>query len=237
MMLIFLTVCRQYRHDIAIHFDKTNHHKLSDARLKDKASEGIRLSWDGIKNAIQGEHVTVKPHGKLIATKQSELIYWLFGEGDMSTISGKNGKEKEMKRYSFHKMAFRSAYFLGRRILLKFGGMTTRDFGILFQKTFFTEHWVVPYPDTNGCLSSTTKGEMGHARRWFHVAPSMDTGIYDGPPFPGYPEQDQYHEWQMMDRTELGKMLKALRKHESSSQGPDTLRREALRLAGATRRG
>ena len=80
LMLIIHAVLGQYRHDIAVHFDKTTNHKLNDATLKDRGSDGITFSWHGMHKAICGDHILVKEHGKLLAPDQETLIRWLFGE-------------------------------------------------------------------------------------------------------------------------------------------------------------
>ena len=209
VMLIIHAVLGQYRHDVAVHLHKTSNHKLYDATLTDRGSDGITFSWEGIHEAIQGDHILVKDHGKLLAYDQKTLIRWLFGDKneEVTNIPIKGGTRK-MKRKHFLNSAFRTAYHYGRELALD-SGFGVHPFELLFKRELFTEHWVVPYPDTNGVLSSTTKGELSFSRRWFHVDRTTE-GFHHGEPWAGNPKKGPTRKMLSWSLNRLGRHLNGM---------------------------
>ena len=176
-----------------MHFDKTTNHKLKDATLKDSGSDGIIFSWHGIHKAIQGDHILVKEHGKQLAPDQETLICWLFGDKNHEVSHVRvRGAWVKMKRKYFLKSDFRTAYHYSRSLSAPCG-FSVAGFDRVLKEEFFAEHWVVPYPDTNGTLSSTTKEGNSWHWRWFHVDCNTD-GLYNRTPRTGNPPKSRFGE-------------------------------------------
>ena len=97
-----------------------------------------------------------------------------------------------MKRKYFLYSDFRTAYHY-RQSFSAPCGFSVAGFDRVLKAEFLAEHWVVPYPDTNGTLSSTTKEGNSWAQRWFHVDCNTEE-LYNGTPRTGNPPKSRFGE-------------------------------------------
>ena len=198
--LMCFAIFRAYRYDVVLHFN--NCRKLKSVADKD-GKDSVSFCWDGIHDAFEGPHVLVKPGRSNVETKD-HLIYWIFGgEGKEPSQLLVRRKQITLKRKFYWDKGFRLAYQEARKNLMKLKvGRGTDDFDALFKHLFFKHHSMIPYPDSEGSLSSTTKADefQDAARKWFHIDPAGGENMWysEAPPSlrqplpspPGFTEWD-----------------------------------------------
>lgn len=142
---------RQFRADVMYALRE----ELRSSEEKERAeADEIPLCYDTIREVFVGQPNLVSGNKARVKTP-ADMMEWIWGD------SG------SYNRTFFVSKPFRMMYEKACTCIGSQGAEAVSFWRLFFQDQFLMYHWILPYPDTNGTLISTTK--KGGSRQWWAV--------------------------------------------------------------------
>lgn len=141
---------RQYRRDVIDALIKQR--EIRSTVQSHGEIDTLKFSHEGLRSVFMDEMHFVAG-GKTLCTQPEQVFAWLFGD-EAGYPRNFFGTQKQYR-------------IMTKRVdeLTRTQGSLRKRWRKCLEQEFFDYHWVVPYPDTNGTLISTTK-KQGKRQFW-----------------------------------------------------------------------